>query len=72
VNSRKKVQTGIADLKRDDGSITENDFEKPEELNRFFKTVFTIEDLNNISYINARSSGKSILEVQFNEQITMK
>ncbi|XP_060606940.1 uncharacterized protein LOC132759227 [Ruditapes philippinarum] len=72
VNSRKKVQNGIADLKRDDGSITENDLEKTEELNRFFKSVFTIEDLNNIPYINDRSSGKSILEVQFNEQITMK
>ncbi|XP_060577593.1 uncharacterized protein LOC132734763 [Ruditapes philippinarum] len=34
--------------------------------------ISEFQDLNNIPYINDRSSGKSILEVQFNEQITMK
>ena len=36
VNSRRKVSTGISNLKRDDGTIAESDIEKAEELNSFF------------------------------------
>ena len=38
-----KTRTGIADLKRDDGTKTATDKEKADLLNTFFQSVFTIE-----------------------------
>ena len=42
-NSKLKTKTGIADLKRQDGSRTTTDKEKADLLNDFFKSVFTCE-----------------------------
>jgi hypothetical protein len=44
VKSKTTVRTGVADLKREDGSKTTTDKEKAELLNQFFQSVFTVED----------------------------
>ena len=44
VNSKIKSKTGIADLKKEDGTKTKSDREKAEMLNEFFKSVFTYEN----------------------------
>ena len=44
VNSKTKTRSGVADLKKTDGTRTESDGEKAEVLNDFFQSVFTSED----------------------------
>ncbi len=46
--SKLKTRSGVGDIKREDGSVTENDREKAEELNTYFSSVFTKEDTTNI------------------------
>jgi hypothetical protein len=48
VNSKLKTRQPVADLLKDDGSLTTNDKEKAEVLNKFFETVFTNEDTSSI------------------------
>ncbi|KAK7108399.1 hypothetical protein V1264_016145 [Littorina saxatilis] len=43
VKNKTKTKTGIADLKKEDGTKTTSDQEKAEVLNAFFKSVFTAE-----------------------------
>ena len=43
-NSKIKSRSGIADLKKPDGTKTANDTEKAETLNSFFKSVFNVEN----------------------------
>ena len=44
VNSKVKTKTGIGDLYSEDGVMTADNKEKANVLNRFFSSVFTIED----------------------------
>jgi hypothetical protein len=44
VKSKTTTRSGIADLKKDDGSRTKTDKEKADLLNEFFQSVFTVED----------------------------
>ena len=55
VNSRRKVNVGISNLKRNDGSLAETDTEKAKELNTFFKDVFVIENTDTIPDFHDRS-----------------
>ena len=48
VSQKNKSKSGIADLKKADGSKTSSDNEKAELLNSFFQSVFTIEDSNEL------------------------
>ena len=48
VRSKTKVKKGISDLDKEDGTRTQNDEEKADVLNKFFASVFTREDLENI------------------------
>lgn len=43
VSGKTKKRSGVADLKKDDGSKTKSDEEKAEVLNAFFQSVFTKE-----------------------------
>ena len=55
VKSQTKAKEGICPMEKEDGSITNTDFEKAEVLNSFFSSVFTREDLTNIPHIEAKS-----------------
>ena len=48
VRGKTAVKTGITDLKTSDGLVLTKDEDKAGELNRFFASVFTKEDLNNV------------------------
>jgi hypothetical protein len=43
VNSKTKPKEAVSNLLRDDGSLTQNDSEKADVLNKFFGSVFTCE-----------------------------
>ncbi|XP_076466007.1 uncharacterized protein LOC143297493 [Babylonia areolata] len=45
VKSKTKTKTGVADLKKPDGTKTTTDREKADLLNQFFQSVFTQEDV---------------------------
>ena len=70
-NSNRKVQVGISNLKKTNGGFTENDKEKAEELNSFFKSVFVVEDLENIPDANDKSNGLNIGEMLIDENKVM-
>ena len=57
VNSKLKRNTGISNLLKEDGTLTQNDQEKAECLASFFKTVFTREDTTNIPTLEPRNKG---------------
>ena len=71
-NSRRKVKVGVSELKREDGTFAENDNEKANELNNFFKDVFVIEDKNNIPTTNDCSGGNKISDVYFDTDTVSK
>ena len=48
IKSKTKSRTGIGPLKDPDGRLVTNDKEISEKLNKFFASVFTIEDESNI------------------------
>ena len=43
VKAQTGTRSGIADLKREDGSIAKSDREKADVLNKFFQSVYTTE-----------------------------
>ena len=66
MNSRRKVITGISSLKWNNGTVTESDTEKAEELNSFFRDVFVKENTDNIPGFNDRSRGLSVETININ------
>ena len=65
INSRLKVRSQIEDLQREDGSFAQTSSDKAEELNRFFATIFTEEDLTQVPELEDRSDGASVSTVEF-------
>ena len=47
-NTKLKPKENISSLMKDDGSLTQDDSEKTEVLNKFFSSVFTEEDKSNV------------------------
>jgi len=48
VNSIIKIKTGVGDNICEEDHLTNNEDEKAEALNKFLRSIFTIEDMNNI------------------------
>ena len=67
VKSKLKVQHGVPNLKREDGTLTETDFDKTEVLNSFFKKVYTLEDDSELPYVGQRRVLHPSQEVTFTE-----
>ena len=53
-NSKLKSKDKISQLKKANGTSTDNDKEKADELNTFFSSVFTEEDLEHIPTLDKR------------------
>ena len=62
----------MTELKREDGTFAENNNEKANELNDFFKDVFVTEDENNIPTTNDRGGGNKISDVYFDTDTVLK
>lgn len=71
VASKQKPKDGVANLSKNDGSLTENDMEKAEVLNAFFSSVFTKEDLDNIPTFPTRCSNV-LSHVTVSEEVMAK
>jgi ribosomal protein S20 len=52
--SKLKTRVSVSDLKKPDGSLTSNSFEKADTLNSFFSSVFTQEDAGNLPVFDNR------------------
>jgi len=48
VKSKSKIRASISKIVKLDGSLTKNDSETANELNRFFQSVFTQEDPSSV------------------------
>ena len=72
VNSRRKVNTGISELKAVNGESSANDLDKAEILNKFFKKVFTLEDVTNVLQLNDKSNGSPVSDLDISESCILK
>ena len=65
INSRLKTRTSIEDLECEDGSVARTDMEKAEELRRFFSSVFTVENLQQVPVFTDRAPSLCIDDLTF-------
>ena len=65
--SKLKVGHGVPNLEREDGTLTETDFDKAEVLNSFFKKVYTLEDDSELPNVEQRRVLHPSQEVTFTE-----
>ena len=73
VKSKLKTRSTIDHLTKEDGTMTINDEENAEVLNRFFTSVFTEEDLENIPTLEDRYHGPPLENIIITpEMITQK
>eukprot|EP00112_Aurelia_sp_Birch-Aquarium-sp1_P013836 Seg2955.3 transcript_id=Seg2955.3/GoldUCD/mRNA.D3Y31 product="putative RNA-directed DNA polymerase from transposon X-element" protein_id=Seg2955.3/GoldUCD/D3Y31 len=68
VNSKSKTLSGIPNLMKEDGTTTQNDQEKADELNTFFASVFTKENLADLPLFGARHNDVILEDIDINEQ----
>jgi len=71
-NSGMKVRAPVGDLEKQDGTMTENDQDKAEVLNDFFKSVFTVEDTTDIPRLAERHGGSLITELVITEEMVLE
>ena len=64
VRSKTKVKRGVSDLTREDGSTAHTDDEKADELNKFFCSVSTIENDENIPEPEMKHDGTKLTDVK--------
>eukprot|EP00112_Aurelia_sp_Birch-Aquarium-sp1_P011593 Seg2436.1 transcript_id=Seg2436.1/GoldUCD/mRNA.D3Y31 product="LINE-1 reverse transcriptase" protein_id=Seg2436.1/GoldUCD/D3Y31 len=71
-NALTKTRCAVPNLIQSNGTLTENDTDKVEELNKYFKSVFTNEDLAIIPAFENRSEDDSLEDIEINETIVLK
>ncbi len=62
--SKTKSRSGINDLEKGDGGLTQSDEEKADVLNTFFTSVFTQEDLTNIPTLEDRDFSTPLQKIE--------
>ena len=71
-NSKLKTRSGIADLRKEDGSTTRTTQEKAEVLNDFFASVFTREDLSSTPDFSVGHTTNSLSDINITEDKVYK
>ena len=71
VQSKTKVKESIKCIKDSDGEVYSDNRKIAEELNNFFKSVFTKEDDANIPEFDSRTN-EELTNIQFSEEIVSK
>ncbi|KAK2155706.1 hypothetical protein LSH36_233g05050 [Paralvinella palmiformis] len=61
--SKLNNKTGLGDIHKEDGSLTTDDHEKAETLNKYYTDVFTREDTNTIPIMNERQESVTLKDV---------
>ena len=64
-NSKLKMKANIPTLKDDQGNLAKTDKEKAAMLNIFFRSVFTIEDLNSLPTLDIEFHGRPLCNISF-------
>ena len=73
VHSTRKTRRSIPDLKKPDGTLTSNDAEKAEILNKQFTSVFTSEDLSDMPKLTPVNIIQELTEINItDESVTRK
>lgn len=57
INSRLRTKSMVDSLERDDGTLAETDLDKAEVLNKFFSSVYTVEDFTAIPSLHPQYTG---------------
>ncbi len=68
-NSKLKTRSNIPNLDKSDGTKTTNDLEKAEELNKFFSSMLTKENMNNFPFFEDRSNGLTLQDIDIKESV---
>lgn len=63
VNTKLKRTTGINNLMKPDGTLTDSDSEKANILNNFFSSVFTSENMDNIPDLDPHNNNQFICDI---------
>ncbi len=62
--SKTQVKTGVADLENEEGILTSSDKEKVEVMNRFYSSVFTQENTDNIPALRRPHYEEELTDLQ--------
>ena len=68
VNRKTKMKPGITDLETKEGNKITDDKQKAEELNNFFVSVFTKENIQNVPILEQRDFESSLETVRISDQ----
>ena len=73
MNGKIKTRAGVGDIMCGDGRLTSNDKEKAEVLNKFFSSIFTVEDKQKIpESIPSKEFSEELRDAIFNENDVFK
>jgi len=71
MKSKQKVKPGVGPLERNDGTCTSIDSEIADDLNKFFESTFTQEDITNMP-VPAFRYNESITDVNISESVVLQ
>ena len=72
VRDKTNVKQGVSDLEKEDGSFAHTDEEKAEKLNKFFSSVFTIEDDSDIPEPDLKHIGDTLSSITISREEVKK
>jgi len=71
LKSKQKVKSGVSPLERNDGTCTSSDSEIADDLNMFFESTFTQEDVTNMPVLAFRHN-ESFTDVNISKSVVLQ
>ena len=71
-NLKLKTRSTVPNLDKADGTKTTTDSEKAEELDKFFASTLTKENMKNFPFFEDRSNGLTLQDIEINESLVME